>query len=85
MPMIPCKIQIGSPIQVQFILEHLMDRIGRCSLLWDLELGDFLLAGITRRVRGKVRGCASGVQMMVMGFGRVVVESLNEGIRVNLT
>lgn len=43
---IPSKIQVGSPVQVQFILEHLMDGIGGCSLLGDDEFGNLLLAGV---------------------------------------
>lgn len=43
---IPSKIQVGSPIEVQFILEHLMDGIGGCSLLRDDKFGNLLLAGI---------------------------------------
>lgn len=43
---IPSKIQVGFPIEVQLVLEHLMDGIGGCSLLRDDELGNLLLGGI---------------------------------------
>lgn len=35
--------------------------------MWDLEFGDFLLAGVSGRIRRDVRGSAVGVDMLFAG------------------
>lgn len=61
-----------------------MNGISRCPLLRDPEFGDFLLARIARRVRGDGGSGTLGLKMMLVGFRRVVVKGLDEGVRIDL-
>lgn len=61
-----------------------MDRFGRCALLRDLEFRNLLLAGIASRIRSDGGCCALGLEMMLVGFGWVVMDGLDEGVRVDL-
>lgn len=81
---IPSEVQIWSSVQVQFILQHLVDCFRWCSLLGDSEFENLLLAGITSRIWSDGGGCALGLDMMLVGFGWVVMDILDEGVRVDL-
>ena len=52
--------------------------------MWDLEFGDLLLGSIARGVRGCVANCPFRMRYMLVCFMRVVVESLDELIWVDL-
>ena len=62
------QVQIGPAIQVQLVLEHLMDSICGSSLLWDLEFGDLLLAGIAGRVGCHAGNSTLSVDMVLVCF-----------------
>lgn len=81
---VPGQVQVGPPVKVQLILEHLVDSIGGCSLLRNDELGDLLLASVARGVGSDGGGCALGLDMVLVGLGGVVVKGLDEGIGVDL-
>lgn len=82
---VPSQVQVGSAIQVKLILEHLMDCICGSSFVGYLELGDLLLAGISRRVRSDVRGSALSMYMFLAClFHMEVVEALDDLIGIDL-
>lgn len=61
---IPGQVQIWSAIKIKFILEHLVNCICRCSLIWDLELGDFLFRSIASAVWCDMGSSSFGMGMM---------------------
>ncbi len=78
------KVEIGSSIKVELVLQHLMYSIGGSTLLGDSELGDLLLAGIAGRV-GSVRGQRiSDMDMMTLRLRRMFTELLDDGIGIDL-
>jgi hypothetical protein len=82
---IPCQIEVGSAIQVKFVLEHLVDCICGGSFMGYLELGDLLLAGVSSGVWSDMRGSAVRMYMVLAClFHMEVVEALDNLVRVDL-
>jgi hypothetical protein len=79
------KIEIWSSIEIKLIFEHLVHGIGGCSILWDLELGDLLLAGVAGRVGGYVRGTTMCVNVFAAGLAHMkVVKAMDDLVGVDL-
>ena len=58
--------------------------ICRCPIVRNLEFGDLLLGGIPRGIRSGMADCPFRMHFVLMYFMRMVVESLDELVRVNL-
>ena len=41
---VPGEVQVGATVQVELVFEHLVHGVCGSSIVWDLELGDLLLA-----------------------------------------
>ena len=78
------QVQIRPPIQVKLVFEHLMHGVCRCTLPWDLELGDLLLRSVARGVRRDGRSSTLGVDMVLVGFRWMIVETFDDLIRIHL-
>ena len=61
-----------------------MHSIRWSAFLGDLEFGDFLLRGITGGIRRNTRGGVAGVEEVFVGFGGLVVEGIDDLVRVDL-
>lgn len=62
-----------------------MNGICWCPILWDFELGYFLLGGIAGGVGGYVRGSSFGVDVLLPGIFHVhIVKTLNNLIWIDL-
>lgn len=82
---IPCQVQIRSAVQVQLIFKDLMHRVGRGSILGDLELGDLLPTRVARGIRGGARDGVADVGMMSLYMLGAAAKLCYEVIGVNLS
>jgi hypothetical protein len=81
----PGQVQVWSAIEIELILQHLMHSICRRTILWDLEFGDLLFAGVSGGVWGDVRGSSASVDMLLASVLHVhIADAFDNLIRVDL-
>jgi len=76
----PGEVQSRTAIQLQLILDHGIDCVGRSSVHGDVVFWYVLLAGVGRAVRGEVRTLMARLARMVA----IVIQVADDALGVDL-